>query len=398
MNLIKGYLPIQISLPSIGNISGRNTNTSNPAKTETEQEDSFIFVKQHTSNTTGTDDVSSRTLFVTNAPIYPNIRTNILLRCIFERFGDIEKVVVAPKPNKTMDDEVNGNGSGGQESEDTEDLALAMFKNEVGSFGGILGGASSSSSSNGCGLSLDEDKWYDQGRYAHIVFSKAKQLKKCLSSFTSKKNRTTSKIIKFGKLEIQELQDISRSQFLKEQKKFMKFNNNESDGSDDDDDDDDDDDKAEQERPKGLMALVQLHRSRTPSRQALQSICEKIMMKYEEEEGDARERQLAATNAPDEDGFITVSHSTIGMVGDAMDFERKGTLGRTGDSANRRAQKERNRSTRSNVAKGSDQLQDFYRFQLKENKKRTVEDLKLRFEDDLRRVKKMKDNKMYKPF
>lgn len=165
LNLIKGYLPIQISLPSIGHISGRNT--SNRAKNEIEQEDSFIFVKQYTSNTSGSSDVLSRILFVTNAPIYPNIRTNILLRCIFERFGDIEKVILVPTPNKTMDDEVNGNGNGGQGSEDAEDLALAMFKNEVGSFGGIFGSASSN------GLFLDEDEWYDQGRYEYIVFSKA---------------------------------------------------------------------------------------------------------------------------------------------------------------------------------------------------------------------------------
>lgn len=119
-------------------------------------------------------------------------------------------------------------------------------------------------------------------------------------------------------MEIQELQDISRSQFLKEQKKFIKFNNDESV---------DDEDKVEQEQPKGLMALVQLHHSRTPSRQALQSICEKIMITYEEEEGNTRERQLATTSEPDEDGFITVFHSTIDMVGDAISFEQKDTLG-----------------------------------------------------------------------
>ncbi len=355
-NLIKGYLPIEISLPSLfGKESDRT----------------FIFVKQHVS----VGDNSPRTLFVTNAPIYPHIRTSLFLRSLFERYGDVEKVVVAKRASKNFQDEAEEEGGGNLT---VEELTLSMFQKEVRSL---------QSDGLSATMSLEEDEWYDQGRYAHIIFANNKEMKKFLNAFTSKKKKKKSstsndKIIKYGKLEIQELQDISRSLFDKERNKFLRRESSD----------------EPEERPKGIMALVQAHQDRIPSRAALKKVCEQIMAKYEESEEDARQRQIAAKDQPDEDGFITVSYST--NVGDATEFEQNGTLGSTiGSGANKPGRRERNSSSiKKKIVKGSDQLQDFYRFQLKETKKRTMEQLKTRFEEDLKRVKKMKEDKMYKPF
>ena len=47
---------------------------------------------------------------------------------------------------------------------------------------------------------------------------------------------------------------------------------------------------------------------------------------------------------------------------------------------------------------GSAELKDFYRFQTKESRKRGILELRKRFEEDLVRVKKLKEEKAYRPF
>mmetsp|Transcript_7765 Transcript_7765/g.8978 ORF Transcript_7765/g.8978 Transcript_7765/m.8978 type:complete len:357 (-) Transcript_7765:51-1121(-) len=355
VNLIKGYLPVQITFPSLFGKESDNT---------------FIFVKQHVS----AGDDSPRTLFVTNAPIYPHIRTSIFLRSLFERYGDVEKVAVAKRPSKNLSDEAEEEGGGNLT---VEELTLSMFEKEVRSL----------QSDGLCAhMSLEEDEWYDQGRYAHVIFANSKEMKKFLNAFTSKKKKKKSSasdnihIIKYGKLEIQELQDISRSLFNKERNKFLRRESSD----------------EPEERPQGMMVLIQAHKDRIPPRAALTEACEQIMAKYEESEEEARQRQIAAKDQPDEDGFVTVSYST--NVGDAKEFEENGTL-TIGSGAKKPGRRERNNTNaKKKVVKGSDQLKDFYRFQLKETKKRTMQQLKNRFEEDLKRVKKMKEDKMYKPF
>lgn len=59
---------------------------------------------------------------------------------------------------------------------------------------------------------------------------------------------------------------------------------------------------------------------------------------------------------------------------------------------------ERSRPVKNNITKGSDELQDFYRFQLKESKKRGLEDLKGRIQEDLKRVRQMTEDKKFRPF
>ena len=322
-----------------------------------------MFVKQHSSTT----ELSSRTLFVTNAPIYPCIRTSIFLQAIFERYADVEKVLVAPKPKKDIENDVEAS---------IEELTLAMFEKEIRS-----AGASNS-------LMLDKDSWCDQGRYAHVIFATAKDLKKFLNKTKKKKGDVDA--VELGKLEIQELQDISH-QFYEKEKMKIKAEFADGDGEKSDDESS----NAEPEQLTGILALAQAHKDSNLPRVVLKRMCDQIMMKYEEDESEALRKQQEALAQPDEDGFVTVSYAA--QVGDAVEFEKNGTLGSTGIGGGRR-KRERSRSTKKNNVKGSDELQDFYRFQLKEKKKRSLEELKSRFQEDLKRVKQMKEDKMYRPF
>ena len=350
MNLIKGYLPVRILLPSDG---------------REKEESTFIFVKQHISYS----ETSARTLFVTNTPIYPSIKTSALLQAIFEKYADIERIIVAPKPTKHVDDEDGGDAS-------VDAMAMSTFEKEIRSFGGDANG-----------LIFDEDTWYDQGRYAHIIFSTSKGMKKFMSAFSKKvkdEKKKSNGSIKLSKLELQELQDISISMCNRERSKINHYDTNE----DFQLNEEEEDKNGEEKSLSGIMKLVQSHRNRVPSREFLKSICEKIMTKYEDAEMEAQKRRDAAKNQPDEDGFVTVSYAN--NVGDATDFEKNGTLG----SVQGRRGRERSRTKK----KKDETVQDFYRFQMKESKKRHTEDLKNRFQEDLKRVKQMKEDKMYRPF
>lgn len=351
MNLIKGYLPIRIILPIQGGDSNEST---------------FMFVKQHVSY----NDTSARTLFVTNTPIYPFIRTNILLRALFEKFADVEKIIVAPKPRKNVEEK--------EVTPSMDAIALSLFEKEIRSFGG-----------DSTGMTFDIDSWFDQGRYAHVIFRTTKDLKRFMSVFTKKSKEDTKNdpaSVKFGNLELRELQDVSLSKFEQDRKKMKTVFSSEELSRDNQVDYDKPPENEKQ--LKGFMKLVELHKDRIPSHDTLKKICEKIILKYEDEEMESQRRHEAAKNQPDEDGFITVSYSN--NVGDVTDFEKNGTLGKVQGRRGR----ERSRSRK----KKDETVQDFYRFQMKESKKRHTEDLKNRFQDDLKKVKQMKEEKMYRPF
>lgn len=384
-NLIKGYLPIRISLPS-------------PEIKEKEGspfENTFIFVKQHTS----TNESSPRTLFVTNTPVYPSIQTSILLRNIFERYADVENILVAPKPQKKIESANDENGDDDNETS-VEDLTLQMFEKEIRSFGAEKA------------ITLDEERWCDQGRYAHVIFRTSKDMKNVLKAFQNKNNsqkmrnvkEQQNNIVRISKLEIQELQDISHERFISFRKMIVEQQHSSRQGKRTDnnqtrdDVSDGGDDEHEEPTETGILALARNHRDKILMRDTLKNICNNIMEKYEQAETEALRKQQDAMKQPDEDGFITVSYST--NVGDAIQFEQNGKLGSTGGggAGGGRRKRERNRSAKKNVLKGSDELPDFYRFQLKENKKRSLVELKHRFQEDLKRVKQMKNEKMFRPF
>ena len=62
------------------------------------------------------------------------------------------------------------------------------------------------------------------------------------------------------------------------------------------------------------------------------------------------------------------------------------------------SKRNRKRKSNNNIISGADELTDFYRYQMKHTRKVEVQELKKRFEEDLVRVRKMKEERAYRPF
>ena len=146
------------------------------------------------------------------------------------------------------------------------------------------------------------------------------------------------------------------------------------------------------------------------------------MTSYEhDEEGMINEAKLAK-DRPDQDGFVTVTHnkkktstsssmtmmtatSSIGLEEDGIGGAGRQRGGRQRGGGGRGmgddGSSKRNRSKRksnNNIISGADELTDFYRYQMKLTRKVEVQELKKRFEEDLVRVQKMKEERAYRPF
>ena len=149
----------------------------------------------------------------------------------------------------------------------------------------------------------------------------------------------------------------------------------------------------QQPRKRGILKVAQRYRASLNAisdRKALLDECNTVMQNYEDAEEAQRLEREGAANQPDDDGFVTVSYSNA--VGSQVELEESAA----GATPSRRKGNKRSRKKKEGV--GSKELEDFYRFQRRENKKRTLEDLRAQFEEDLRRVKRMKEDRHYKPF
>ena len=143
----------------------------------------------------------------------------------------------------------------------------------------------------------------------------------------------------------------------------------------------------------GVLAVAQRYRESCKflkSRSNLMDECNLVMQAYEDAEDAKRRAQEAQKAEPDGDGFVTVSYSS--KVGSKVDFEQSATA----TTPSRRKGNKRNRKKKEAV--GSGELQDFYRFQRTNTRKRTMEDLRKQFEEDVRKVKRLKEEKEYRPF
>ena len=160
----------------------------------------------------------------------------------------------------------------------------------------------------------------------------------------------------------------------------------------DEEDEESNDEEGETEQLTGIHAVAAQARQKAGrhiSRQKLMQMCNDAMASFESEEAEAERKAKLAAEQPDEDGFITVTHKSTPSFGATNDLEE--------EQYHRRKAGKRNRK-RKGGASGADELSDFYRFQLKESRKKEVHDLKKRFEEDLAKVKKLKEERAYRPF
>ena len=186
-------------------------------------------------------------------------------------------------------------------------------------------------------------------------------------------------------IEIQTLSDETDRQYQFSQKKLMGKGDDNDDESDFDDDDEGD---VTGETETGILAVAAQYRASMNAlpRSVLLEECNTVMEAFEHAEEESRRAQESAKAQPDDDGFITVTYTAA--VGSKTELEDTSALRRKGNKRNRKKKQ----------TTGADELTDFYRFQRRDNRKRSLEDLRKQFEEDLKKVKKMKEDRQYRPF
>lgn len=423
--LIKGYLPVRLRLPKIPQLAvaqAVHDHEDHSTVLSTTTEETYFYVREHqqqqgaTSKKADAHGVSSPTtgsgctLFVANAPVVPGISTKLLLRSLLGRFADVTRVAVVSNPRRH-------GGSGGETTTTTTTTSI------------IMGGEDALLSSSSLGSWTDKviarpsflPPVLSEGTYAHVIFATPKEMKKAkkaledlmsgsvsgtpgsASKRRNHKKRSHQSILNedaemnesslppaltLDSIEIQTLSDESMRQFHEARRRTMGNNDND----DDLDDDDDDDDQATRKNLSGVLAIAQRYRDscKLLSRDKLLEECNAVMQAFEEAEEAKRLTQGAARSQPDDDGFVTVSYSNA--VGSKSELEESVTA----TTPSRRKGNKRTRKKKDAI--GSQQLQDFYRFQRKEGRKRSMEDLRKQFQVDLQKVKRLKEEKQYRPF
>jgi ribosomal RNA-processing protein 7 len=368
--LLKGYLPVRLRLP--------------PTWSKEYNDETYFYVREHQAGKkTGGDHPSSETttthgsstslakpkctLFVANAPVVPGVSTKILLQSLFGRFADIARVTVVPNPRRGHGDE----DATGEDSPEGDAVSMKWTtKLQDPSFLPVI---------------------HSEGKYAHVVFENPKGMKKALRAL-----HDAMKLNKGGQrpglvlepIEIQTLSDETNRIYREERRRLLNITEN-------DDGDDFDDKESAAGQATGIRAVLARYRASAAelSRERIMEECNAVMQAYEEAEEEKKRTQQTAREQPDDDGFVTVSYSNA--VGSQIELEA--TQHATGNDGHQR-RKGNMRSRRKKEGVGSQELDDFYRFQRRDNKKRTIEDLRAQFDEDLKRVKQMKEERHYRPF
>ncbi|KAI8593875.1 ribosomal RNA-processing protein 7-domain-containing protein [Geranomyces variabilis] len=156
-------------------------------------------------------------------------------------------------------------------------------------------------------------------------------------------------------------------------------------------DDDDDVDPAKAAAAKktttvlnGLAKYLAVHYAARPTLATLAAETNSTLAAFEDAERAARAAIESARNVPDADGFVTVvrGRGRKGMNSDGQGASV--TAARAEDLKKLKPKKK--------------ELVDFYRFQLRENKRNQLADLRRKFEDDKQKIAALRANRRFNPY
>jgi len=164
--LMKGYLPVRLRLPLQPQLLGRGDSGD-----DSDTEDTFFFIREHQGKTTDSSEPSKTatkrsTLFVANAPVVPGVSTKLLLKSIFGRFADVTRVTAVQNPRAAAS------------------AAAAALNEDVSSESMVVTTKTSSILSWSDKQVMFEPTFLphilstNEGKYAHVVFSSTKEMKK----------------------------------------------------------------------------------------------------------------------------------------------------------------------------------------------------------------------------
>ncbi|KAG7345940.1 ribosomal RNA-processing protein 7 RRP7 [Nitzschia inconspicua] len=370
--LIKGYLPVRLRIPASPIIKRNNEN-------HCDHEETYFYIREHRGKSDEDDkqlsknsSSSTSTLFVANAPAIPSVSIKILLHSIFGRFATVSRVTVVPNPR--------GKGLEGSPSHilTTEWTPHSHWLHPT---------------------FLPPLLASQEGKYAHVVFASAKdmkQAKRALENIMSGKNKKQqpkigNNALELDAIELQTLADKSHRQWEERRKNILKVQDQDDTHGENSDQETARYNQTSQEQ-SGVLAVAQRYRDSLQliSRERILQECNEIMEQYELAEEARRNAIEAAKSKPDDDGFVTVNYTTA--VGSKVELEQSGS------STNMRRKSGQKRSRKQKQGLGAKELPDFYRFQKKEQRQKTMEELRHQFQEDLKRVKRLKEDKQYRPF
>jgi hypothetical protein len=395
---IKGYLPVRLRLPSHLDI---NRDTDVTAESDTDEhvqndpiDETFFYVKEHNASSKDkSDDNDDSTiqnigaiLFVANCPLIPNVRSKLLLQSIFGRFGEVTRVTVIPNP-KSMN-----NNHSNRMSSFIED----PYVNEPYRWTDRYAMVPTYCKQNDHGDLIEE--FEENGKFAHVVFSSIKEMKRTfralqeiMSSSSSSSSSSILPAITFDPIEMQTLIDESDRQW----RNVLHGSKGQSLFDENDDGDDDDDNDIHQDDSKQSMSAVQIvaqqYRRNCQSyadREQLLQECNRVMETYEEIELFTEQRQREITSKPDADGFITVSYST--KVTTTTEDLESNTSKRSRGTDGRRTSRTKTKKKKKGLG-GSQPIPDFYRYQTREYRQKSIQDLRQRFDEDKKRLQQLKE-------
>jgi len=344
---IKGYLTVRVTFPIVTTHSG----TPIPSTQHT-----FFYLKEHIPVQ---PQCEHHTLFITNVPVYPGIRSRILLKSILEPYGTIESVVIV----KSLSANKNSSSLKCVREEydniidENIDGSLNFFSKDI------------------------EYEWYFEGKFAYVKFSSTLEMKQALQTLVSNSCRTkewSGCSIEIKNTKVQELQLLSCQLFEKYKATLlhtMKFSN----------------DNKSDVKVSAIYNHVETLKLSQISQTLLKNSCNEMMKIYDDQE-EKRKKQHSIKNQPDSEEFTKVSYSN-----ELNNMEERYVLGESAETSHQRRGIKRSRKKRS-ISKGSDIHKDFYRFQRKEHKKKKFEELQSQFQEDLRKVAQMKEKKYFQPF
>jgi len=137
-------------------------------------------------------------------------------------------------------------------------------------------------------------------------------------------------------------------------------------------------DDSSAESPTACQRLVLAHRAALPSTDALLQASNKCMAMFEKQECDDAARRAARREVgAEDDGFVTVTYKR-------KTRETPGTVNTLVASTKKKKKK-------------TMELQNFYRHQIREEKKDQLAELRKRFEEDKARIAKLKETRKFKP-
>jgi ribosomal RNA-processing protein 7 len=368
VSLIKGYLPVRIRLPDGDEttfiyVKEHRHSATPPQQQQLEEEDvgGQPLRLRHASN-------DSSTLFVANCPTVPGCRTKLLLQSIFGRYGEVSRVTVIPNPRQQLQPQQPA------EYHKLQDWT-PNFSAPTYHYPSIAAVA--------------------EGKFAHVVFTSTKEMKRTFkamqeamsSNSSSSSNNTESETplllppaLTLDKIELQTLSDETERQLRQE----LGF----------DDDDDNDMPKPTITASGGILAVAARYRAscqRLSDRNELLNECNAVVQAFEDVE--ARERRERDEAVPDDDGFVTVSYSATADSKRALEVKDRRGRAAAVAGTKRPRQKKKNKGVG-----GAEPLPDFYRFQAREHRKKSLHELRQQFQEDLVKVKQMKEERQYRPF